>query len=386
MARDLILVAISLFTWGLGEGAFLSFQPLYLEQLGADPIHIGAILGGYGLAATLAHIPAGYIADRVGRRPVLWAAWIVGAVTIWIMVLAKSLPVFVAGMFIYSTTSFVLAPLSSYVAAARGKWSVGRVLTLVSASYNGGAILGPSLGGMIGDRFGYRTIFLVAACIIIVSTSIILFIRPQPVDAPRPEEKGNNLLRNNRYVIFVLAYFLAAFAMYLPQPLSPNFLQNQRNLGLVQIGQLYSISSLGIVVLNLVLGQINARLGFLIGQVAVGLFALILWRSNGFIMYGLAYFMLGGFRAARTLATAQIRSIVSNSNMGLAFGIAETSTAMALFLAPPLAGFLYERNPLNIYSLSLVLIACSVLVSALINSRSMAAHTAEEKFPQQETV
>jgi len=386
MARDLILVAISLFTWGLGEGAFLSFQPLYLQQLGADPFRIGAILGGYGLAATLAHIPAGYIADRVGRRPVLWAAWIVGAVTIWIMVLATTLPVFVAGMFIYSTTSFVLAPLSSYVAAARGKWSVGRVLTLVSASYNGGAILGPSLGGMIGDRFGYRTIFLVAACIIIISTSIILFIRPQPVDVPRPEEKGKNLLRNNRYVIFVLAYFLAAFAMYLPQPLSPNFLQNQRNLGLVQIGQLYSISSLGIVVLNLVLGQINARLGFLIGQVAVGLFALILWRGNGFIMYGLAYFMLGGFRAARTLATAQIRSIVSNSNMGLAFGIAETSTAMALFLAPPLAGFLYERDPLNIYTLSLVLIACSVLVSALINRRSTASYTAEEKFPQQETV
>ena len=79
MARDLILVAISLFTWGLGEGAFLSFQPLYLQQLGADPLRIGAILGGYGLAATLAHIPAGYIADRLGRRPVMWAAWIVGA-------------------------------------------------------------------------------------------------------------------------------------------------------------------------------------------------------------------------------------------------------------------------------------------------------------------
>jgi predicted MFS family arabinose efflux permease len=263
---------------------------------------------------------------------------------------------------------------------------VGRVLTLVSASYNGGAILGPSLGGMIGDRFGYRTIYLVAACIIIVSTSIIMFIRPQPIDAPRPEEKGKNLLRNNRYVFFVLAYFLASFAMYLPQPLSPNFLQNQRSLGLVQIGQLYSISSLGIVVLNLVLGQINARLGFLIGQVAVGIFALILWRGNGFIWYGLAYFMLGGFRLARTLATAQIRSIVSNSNMGLAFGIAETSTALALFLAPPLAGFLYERDPMKIYAVSLVVIACSVLVSALISSRSTAAYTAEEKFPQQETV
>ena len=386
MARDLILVAISLFTWGLGEGAFLSFQPLYLQQLGADPLRIGAILGGYGLAATLAHIPAGYIADRLGRRPVMWAAWITGALTIWIMALATSLPVFVVGTLLYSMTSFVIAPLNSYVAAARGKWSVGRVLTLISASYNAGAVLGPTLGGMIGERFGYRTIFLVAACIIIVSTLVILFIRPQPVDVPHPEERGKNLLRNNRYVVFVLAYFIATFAMYLPQPLSPNFLQNQRNLGLAQIGQLYSISSFGIVVLNLVLGQINARLGFLIGQVAVGLFALILWRGSGFVWYGLAYFLMGGFRSARTLATAQIRSIVSESNMGLAFGLAETVTAFALFLAPSIAGYLYDRDPLKIYALSLAAIAGSIIVSAILSSGITTRRMVEEKLPSQEII
>jgi len=386
MARDLILIAISLFTWGLGEGAFLSFQPLYLQQLGADPLRIGAILGGYGLAASLAHIPAGYIADRLGRRPVMWAAWIIGALTIWIMALAKSLPAFVVGALLYSMTSFVIAPLNSYVAAAHGEWSVGRVLTLVSASYNAGAVLGPALGGMIGERFGYRTIFLVAAIIIIVSTFVILFIRPQPVDAPHPEEKGKNLLRNNRYVFFVLAYFIATFAMYLPQPLSPNFLQNQRSLGLAQIGQLYSISSLGIVVLNLVLGQLNARLGFLIGQVAVGLFALILWQRDGFVWYGLAYFLMGGFRSARTLATAQIRSIVSKSNMGLAFGLAETFTAFALFLAPFLAGYLYDRDPLKIYALSLAAIAFSVVVSVFLSSGFSAPHMPEEKLPTQEII
>jgi DHA1 family multidrug resistance protein-like MFS transporter len=386
MARDLILVAISLFTWGLGEGAFLSFQPLYLQQLGADPLRIGAILGGYGLAASLAHIPAGYIADRLGRRPVMWTAWIVGALTIWIMALATSLPVFVIGMLLYSMTSFVIAPLNSYVAAARGNWSVGRVLTLVAASYNAGAVLGPALGGMIGERFGYRTIFLVAAVIIIISTIVILLIRQQPVDAPHPEERGINLLRNNRYVFFVLAYFIATFAMYLPQPLSPNFLQNQRSLGLAQIGQLYSISSLGIVVLNLVLGQINARLGFLIGQVAVGLFALVLWRGNGLIWYGIAYFLLGGFRSARSLATAQIRSIVNQSNMGLAFGMAESVTAFALFLAPSIAGYIYDRDPLKVYALSLAAIAISVVVSAILSSSFSAPQLAKEKFPSKKII
>ena len=46
MSRDFILVIISLLTWGIGEGAFLYFQPIYLEELGASPLVVGSILGG----------------------------------------------------------------------------------------------------------------------------------------------------------------------------------------------------------------------------------------------------------------------------------------------------------------------------------------------------
>ena len=69
MKRDLILVGIAMFSWGIGEGLFIFFQPIYLEQLGADPILIGTILGGFGMAMTLSHIPAGFLADRIGRKP-----------------------------------------------------------------------------------------------------------------------------------------------------------------------------------------------------------------------------------------------------------------------------------------------------------------------------
>ena len=44
MTKDLILVAVSLFTWGLGEGIFIYFQPLYLQKLGASPVAIGGDL------------------------------------------------------------------------------------------------------------------------------------------------------------------------------------------------------------------------------------------------------------------------------------------------------------------------------------------------------
>ncbi len=363
MSRDLILVSLSLFTWGIGEGAFISFQPLYLQSMGADPLRIGAILGGYGIASTLAHIPAGYLADRIGRRPLMWAAWLMCLLATCIMALSPNLPVFVAGMLLYGMTMFVIAPLSSYVTAARGKWSVARALTLISATYNLGAILGPNLGGAIGNSFGYRTIFFVSACIFVISTLTILLIRPQPVENPQAEEKSNHLFKNRRYLIFVGIYFLAVFSMYLPQPLSPNYLQNQCGLSLVQIGQLYSVSSLGIVISNLILGHLDVRLGYLLGQVGVGGFALLLWHGNGLLWYVPAYLLMGGFRTTRSLATAYIRSMVSGPNMGLAYGLAETIAAIATIIAPPLAGYLYQNEPSQMYGFSAALIAFSLSVS-----------------------
>ena len=142
---------------------------------------------------------------------------------------------------------------------------------------------------------------------------------------------------------------------------------------------------MGIVVLNLLLGQMNARIGYLIGQVAVGIFALLLWRGNQFLTYSLAFFLLGGFRLARSLATAHIRSIVSQSNMGIAFGLAETITAFSLLIAPPLAGYLYNRDPAQIYMVSLGIIGVSVLVNAAINARSRTPAKIEEGYSTLDT-
>ncbi|MCK5316246.1 MAG: MFS transporter [Anaerolineales bacterium] len=378
MNRDLILVAISLFAWGFGESAFFAFQPLYLEQLGADPIQIGAILGVYGIATAIAHIPAGYLADRLGRRPLIWSAWFIGVVSTWMMALAYTLTGFVVAMLLYGLTMFVLAPLNSYITTARGNLSVGRAITFVSAAFHSGAIVGPLLGGMIGNYYGFRNIYILAGCLFLISFVMILFIRPQSVESITQHDNGRNLLINTRYLVFLGVFFLASFAMYLPQPLSPNYLQNQQDLNLIQIGQLYSISELGIVILSLLLGLLNARLGYLIGQVAVGLFALMLWQGTGFPVYTIAYFLLGGFRASRSLATAYIRSLIIGANMGLAYGLAETIAAGATIIAPLLAGVLYTQNPGKMYAVSVLLICGSIVINALVTSTRSSTKTQED--------
>jgi MFS family permease len=366
MSRDLILVALSMMIWGLGEGMFFFFEPLYLQQLGASPVMIGGILGGVGVAMTLSYLPAGYISDRFGRRPLLWLAWLMGLSATWLMALSRTLPAFVAGVILYGATAFVVVPLNSYITAARGKWTVGRAITAISASFSLGAILGPLIGGWIGEQMGLQRTFLVAAVIFIFSTLLIFFLRPQPVEPPHPDANGRGLrglFLNTRYIRYLIIVFIVMFCIYLPQPLSQNFLQNQRSLNLAQIGQLISARYLGVVVLNLILGQMNAQVGFLLSQIGMSLFTLLIWQGNSMPWYALGYFLGGSYGTARSLATAQGRALIHHANMGLGYGMIETMSSTAIILAPPLAGYLYSLNPTLVYPVSLVLIGIAIMVT-----------------------
>jgi MFS family permease len=367
MKPSFLIMAVALLTWGVGEGMFYYFVPLYLEQLGANPITIGSVLGVFGLVMLVVHIPAGYLADRLGRRPLIQAAWLFGLLSALIMGFASSLLLFVIGYVLYGMTGFVMSPLFSYMTAARGKLTAGRAITLTSAMFNLGAVIGPVSGGWIGEQFSLRSIFHFTAGVFALSTVIVMFLKPQPRDEFDDGSTGRSLFQNSRFLAFLGVIFFVMFATYLPQPLSPNFLQNERGINLGQMGLIGSLGSLGNVVFNLVLGQLNARLGFVLGQACVALFALLIWKGTGQIWYMLGYFLMGGFRAARMLATAQVRVLIHQAQMGLAYGMTEAGNSMAMILAPLLAGYVYDRSPASVYPLSLLLIAVGIIVSLLFS-------------------
>jgi MFS family permease len=364
MNRDLILLSISLMTWGVGEGMFFIFQPLYLQQLGADPVAIGLILAAAAIMMTVAHIPAGHLADRIGRKPLLLVSWVTGMLAAFVMALAPSLPFFVVGLLLYSLTAFVSSPLSSYITAAREKLSVTRALTIVSALYNTGAFLGPWLGGQVGERFGLRTIYFISGGIFFISLIILLFIKSQPVELRDPDQLGNYKFVDRRFIIYLSVIFLAGFSMCLAQPLSSNYLQNQQSLSLESIGVLGSISSLGIVILNLVLGNLNPYTGYLLGQLSVAIYTLILWRSTGFMWFCVGYFLVGGYRTSLSLATALTKNLVHQSRMGLAYGMTATIGSSSVILAAAVAGFLYQTKPSLMYIVGFCMIIISMLLSA----------------------
>jgi MFS family permease len=369
MNRNLVLVALSLFTWGLGEGFFIYFQPLYLQQWGATSIEIGGILGALGIVLTLSQIPTGLLTDRFGPKKLMWASWILGAIAAWWMVFAPTLSLFVAGYLVYGLTGFGVIPMNTYIIKARGKLSVGRALTFISGMYNLGAVIGPILGGRIADRWGFHTVYIIAACIFVVSTAILMFIQSiheiHPEDLSHKPQNSSGILRNPRFLLFLGMTFITLLVLYLPQPLTSNFLQNQQHLSNSTIGLLGAVGSFGNAFATLVLGNIAPFWGLLVGQIWVALFAAFFLWGNSPLWFGMGYFFFGGYRLYRSMTLAYARPMARHDETGLLFGALETASSAAVIVAPVIAGLLYSQDPYLIYRYAFIAILV-VLVTNLI--------------------
>ena len=346
---------------------FTYFQPLYLKEWGADPILIGGILSAMGIWMTVAQLPAGYFSDRFGPRPGMWAAWFVGTLAAFVMAAAGTLPVFVVGMSLYGLTAFVVAPMNSYLTSVRGNWNIERAITVPSVFYNAGMVIGAVLGGLVASRSGIRQIYIFSAVIFCVSTGVVLFARPAPRDAHHEITASRpNLFRNPRFLGLIGVIFITMLALYLPQPLTPNYLQNQAGLSYQTIGFLGAVGSLGNAVISFSMRGVAAPAAFLVGQVLVFFYTLLLWQGRGVGWYALGYFFIGGYRLARSMTLAYARQFIRASETGLAYGLVETANSAAIIFAPFLAGLLYTAEPASVYRVSLVVIAAVVLVNLLL--------------------
>jgi MFS family permease len=362
--RNLPFIASALLLWGFGEGLFFNFIPIYLaNQFLLSEYQVGVVLGAFGLSMAITHIPAGRLADRFGRRPLLIIAWLLGLLAALVMGAALSLPLFLIGLFAYGLTAFVASPLSSYVTAARGNWQISTALSLTTATFAMGSVLGPVTGGWIGDHYGIRMSFLVAAAVFVLSNLAMFLIEAQPIDHHDPEAPPPNLRHNRPFMVWMGVLTFAIFSMYLAQPLTPNFLTAVRGLSLSTTGIIFTAGALGNSLVAMMFSRIEPRRGYVLSQMLVVLFAMFIWKGASLPVFALGYFLLGGFRAGRPLAQAQARALVHDSQMGLTYGIMETISSVIFILTPPLAGVLFEYDPTIVYPLAVGLIFISILVS-----------------------
>ena len=148
MVRRLALVV---FLEWLGAGAIIPLFPLYLKHHGASPSLIGLTMSAFFLAGLVTQFPAGRLADRIGRRPVLIGGLMLYAAACLAFILPLSAWGFIALRFVQGGAAGAvevasLALVSSNVPIEKR----GRAISRIFSAQLAGTAVGPLLGAIAG--------------------------------------------------------------------------------------------------------------------------------------------------------------------------------------------------------------------------------------------
>ena len=129
----------------------------------------GTALASFAVGTASVVSAAGWLSDRYGRRPMVIAGLLVSGVSTIALGWSDTVPLLVAASVVAGMGAGVLNPaqqaaVADVIGADRAG---GKVLATFQMASDSGAILGPVVVGMIVDRFGYTTGFVVSGVLLL---------------------------------------------------------------------------------------------------------------------------------------------------------------------------------------------------------------------------
>lgn len=147
----------------------------YIVSSGGTKAQAGAIVGLMALTALVARPISGVIADRVNKKRLLIITTLLCGVSVLGYAMTTNLWVIsgsriLHGIFFSISGTANMALTSLYIPKDRFSEGVG----YIGLSYIISAAIGPGLGVMIGERYGYPALFAVAALFVMLSAVFML--------------------------------------------------------------------------------------------------------------------------------------------------------------------------------------------------------------------
>ena len=176
----------------VGFGIILPVLPELIVDITGDPLHEAARYGGW-LAVAYASMQfifsplAGNLSDRFGRRPVLLVSLFVFGFDYLIMGLAPTLGWLFLGRIIAGTSATSFGIANACIADLFPPDKRAQNFGLIGAAFGVGFIVGPVIGGFLGE-FGPRTPFFATAGIAFANALFGWLAMPEtlPAEDRRP--------------------------------------------------------------------------------------------------------------------------------------------------------------------------------------------------------
>ena len=167
--RAVIFILITVFLDMVGFGIIIPVLPALIGQVGHVSLGEAAVIGGwmaagYSLAQFLSGPLLGNLSDRYGRRPLLLLAIGGLGVDFLLHALAPNLGWLFVGRLLagFCGASWVIA--NAFIADITAPEDRGRAFGRMGAAFGLGFVIGPAVGGLLGE-LGPRVPFYVAAAV-----------------------------------------------------------------------------------------------------------------------------------------------------------------------------------------------------------------------------
>ena len=350
------------------------FLSLYLQQdLGVRGDHAIGVWAGLIFAAnfvtSFVFQPLwGNLSDRYGRKVMLLRSGFGMSIVITLMGFAASPWHLLVLRMANGTISGFLPAAVSLVSATTPKEKMGFAMGTLQSGGTAGSILGPLIGGLMADAFGFRPIFHITGALLFLASLLSLLLVKEKFDRQAAAQKPKvsvfsslrELARIPQLPALFSVTFLIQFAMLSPMALIPIYVSHlhgtTENLAFWS-GFVGSVTGLSNMISAPLLGKFSDRVGaprILVGSlIGAGLMfipqsfvgsvgALLVWR-----------FLLGCFMGGLIpTVNSLIRAYTPDGKESRAFGFNSSALALGNMIGPVVGGAL--SGPIGIQGLFLV--------------------------------
>jgi MFS family permease len=321
-------LAATVFLWQASLGIFMltlvqNYLPQKLDSSAAFP---GYALASYSLARFLWQMPAGWLADRFGRQPVLAIGIAVSIPVLGAMMLFPSGHLFLVFSGLYGLAAATMWPaFLAHVGDTNEPAQRGRVMYLLNIAQMLGLGAGVMVGMLLGDFVSYTAVFL--ACLALNGLALAVALRP--VDATvitQTRTKAEKfqigalakILKPGILILGGIILFLSlGIAVFTPTV--GTYVKEQLNVPMSEMALLLILPAAVAAVIAFRFSRLSDRFGrqlpLLVGLavIALSLFALTLTHSpfiavNLAVLAGLAYAVSVPAWCAAALDATQVHS------------------------------------------------------------------------------
>ncbi|MBK1812720.1 multidrug efflux MFS transporter [Clostridium sp. YIM B02505] len=359
--KNLIVCWFGMFVTGIGMSQIAPVMPMYIKHLGiSDGSSIAKLSGiAFGITFIISAIFSpiwGNAADKYGRKPMLLRASLGMAVIISLMGFAPNVYVLIGLRLLQGAITGYSTACTTLIATQTDKENAGYALGTLSTASIAGSLIGPTIGGLVGDAFGLQPVFFITGALILIAfIATLLFVKEEFVRSDKKtlsaKEVWDSVPEKSLTITLSVTLLIITLALYTIEPIITVYVtqlsSDTSHVALVS-GLAFSASGLANVIAAPRLGKLSDKIGahkiILVALLASGLIYIPqAFVKNPWQLMGLRFLLGLTFGGLNPSINTLVKKITPNCITGRIFGFTISAGYLGVFGGSVLGGQIAGR-------------------------------------------